>query len=318
MRDIQGKNVLVTGGAGFIGSHLVDALLQRGAGTVVALDNMFLGRESNLAEACQRGAILYKDDAEFFGSVQAVVKAHRIDTVFNLATKALNYSFINPANAFTTNVTVLANLLELQRAGEIETVCHFSSSEVYGTAVYEPMDERHPIHPTTTYAGGKAAADLLLHTYVNMFGVDAFIVRPFNNYGPRQNWTGPLAGIIPASARRILAGERPVICGTGEQKRDFIFVRDTVSAALDLYALLDKGAEVNVAADESVSMNELMRHICRLMAYTGEWERLPARGADVLCHHASNEYLRSLIAFTPTPLAAGLTETLNWYREVLA
>lgn len=317
MRTLQGKNVLVVGGAGFIGSHLADALFTEGAAQVVLLDNMFLGRESNVADAVANGAVLYRDDAEFLPSVKALVRRHRIDAVFNLATKALNYSFTNPLNAFTTNVTVAGNLLELLREGEYQSLCHYSSSEVYGTAQYEPMDEKHPVLPTTTYAGGKAAADTMLRTYVNMFGVDAFIIRPFNNYGPRQNWEGDLAAIIPATARRILRGEKPVLNGTGEQKRDFIYVKDTVRATLQLYPLLSKGDEVNVAADGSVSMNELMAHIVRLMDYRGAIERLPARGADVQCHHASNAYLHSKIGFAPLSLEQGLAETLNWYREVI-
>lgn len=317
LRDIRGQSVLVVGGAGFIGSHLADALWEAGAAQVTLLDNMFLGRESNVRAALQKGAVLYKDDAEFLPSLKAIIRKHRVQTVFNLATKALNYSFINPMNAFTTNVTVAGNLLELLREGEYQTLCHYSSSEVYGTAAYEPMDEKHPVRPTTAYAGGKAAADIMLRTYVNMFGVDAFIIRPFNNYGPRQNWEGELAAIIPATARRILRGEKPILNGTGEQKRDFIFVKDTVLATLALYPTMAKGDEVNVAADSSVSMNELVARICKLMGYTGEIERMPARGADVQCHNASNAYLRSLIAFSPRGLDAGLAETLAWYREAI-
>ncbi|MBL8121030.1 MAG: NAD-dependent epimerase/dehydratase family protein, partial [Anaerolineae bacterium] len=138
-------------------------------------------------------------------------------------------------NAFATNATGVLNLLELQRAGRFKTLCHFSTSEVYGTAVYEPMDEQHPRNPTTTYAAGKAAADMAVESYVRMFDVDAFIVRPFNNYGPRQNHKGMLAGIIPLTAWRLLNGIAPEIHGTGQQSRDFIYVSDTVDAVVKLY-----------------------------------------------------------------------------------
>ncbi len=314
---LKGSRILITGGAGFIGSHLTDRLLDEGAEQVVVMDNMFLGRESNLADATRRGAVLYKDDAEFSESVEYLLREHRIDVVFNLATKALNYSFINPKEAFTTNVTVIANLLELQRKGLFRTLCHFSSSEVYGTALYEPMDEKHPYNPTTTYAGGKAAADVMLKTYVNMFGVDAFIIRPFNNYGPRQNWEGPLAGIIPATARRIRNGEPPVLCGEGTQCRDFIYVKDTVDAVVKLFGVMPSGDEVNVSAGNKRSMKELLTQICELMGYTGEIARLPRRGADVECHNATNQKLLGLIDFQPTPFAQGLAETLDWYKERL-
>lgn len=316
-KPIEGARVLVTGGAGFIGSHLADALLDQGAARVAIVDNLFLGKEENAAEAVSRGASFFVEDAEDADKLERIIRSEDIEVVFNLATKALNYSFINPRDAFDTNVKVIGNLLEMQRNGLFETLCHFSSSEVYGTALYTPMDEAHPRNPTTTYAGGKAAADLMLKTYESMFGVDAFIVRPFNNYGPRQNWEGPLAGIIPITARRIIEGGTPEIHGTGEQSRDFIYVRDTVKAVLALYEIAGKGADVNIAADGNISMNDLVEKICRIMGYRGEVARKARRGADVDCHMADNSLVKSLIDFETTSIDEGLSETLAWYENRL-
>ena len=313
-RSISGKIVLVTGGAGFIGSHLVDSLLREGAEHVAVIDNMFVGSESNLADALATGKItLYRDDAEFANSLQYIAGRHAIDIVFNCATKALNYSFINPANAFGTNVTVALNLLELQRAGAFKTLCHFSTSEVYGTAVYEPMDEQHPRNPTTTYAAGKAAADIAVESYVRMFDVDAFIVRPFNNYGPRQNYLGLLAGIIPITAWRILNGEQPELHGEGTQTRDFIMVHDTVDAVVKLFRVLPAGQSVNISSDNQTSMSDLVDRIADHLNYTGEILRKPARHADVLCHNASNQKVKGLIDYSLTPFNVGLAQTLEWY-----
>ncbi|MCA3237624.1 MAG: dTDP-glucose 4,6-dehydratase [Curvibacter sp.] len=313
-RELSGKTVLVTGGAGFIGSHLVDRLLAEGAAHVVVIDNMFLGSEENLTEALATGkASLYKDDAEFVTSLDYIFNRHPIDVVFNCATKALNYSFMNPANAFGTNVTVALNLLELQRRGAFKSLCHFSTSEVYGSAVYEPMDEKHPRNPTTTYAAGKAAADLAVESYVHMFGLDGFIVRPFNNYGPRQNHRGLLAGVIPLTAWRILTGGAPEIHGDGKQSRDFIHVRDTVDAVVKLFGVLPAGESVNISTDNQIAIGELVTRIAAMLGYQKEIVRKPARQVDVLCHNASNQKVRALIDYSLTDFDAGLRETLDWY-----
>lgn len=313
--DIKDSIVLVAGGAGFIGSHLVDRLLKGGVKQVVIVDNMFLGSEDNLHDAISKGAILYKDDIEISSSLDYIFENHDIDIVFNCATKALNYSFVNPKNAFDTNVNGILNILEHQRKGNFKTLVHFSTSEVYGTAVYEPMDENHPINPTTTYAAGKAAADIAVNSWVNMFDLDAFIVRPFNNYGPRQNYKGYLAGIIPITAWRILNGISPEVHGTGNQSRDFIFVLDTVDAIIKLYPLMQKAESINISTDGQISMNNVIDKIVDIMEYKGEVLRKSARGADVECHNASNAKVKSMIDYQLTPFEVGLAQTLKWYQE---
>jgi UDP-glucose 4-epimerase len=315
-KTIKNNVIMVTGGAGFIGSHLVDKLLSEGAKEIIVIDNMFLGNEANMAAAMQQGNVtLYRDDAEIKSSLEYIFSRHSIDIVFNAATKPLNYSFVNPSNAFNTNVNVVLNLLELQRQNAFTSLCHFSTSEVYGTAVYEPMDEEHPINPTTTYAAGKAAADIAVQSYVKMFDLDAFIVRPFNNYGPRQNSVGYLAGIIPITFRRILNDQQPEIHGTGEQTRDFIYVSDTVDAILAVYEKMNPGMSVNISTDGQIAIKDVIQEIIGITGYQGDVIYREERKADVECHNASNAKIKSMIDYQLTPFEIGLRKTLDWYKK---
>ncbi|GAK06152.1 UDP-glucose 4-epimerase [Geomicrobium sp. JCM 19037] len=310
-----GKNILIVGGAGFIGSHLVDRLLDDAA-HVVIIDNLFIGQRANIEQAIKRGATFVIDDAENQEALEYLIEKHEINIVFNCATKALNYSFMNPANAYLTNVVVIKSLLELQRKQAFETLCHFSSSEAYGTAQYEPMDEQHPLLPTTTYAAGKAAADLMIRSYVQMFDLDAFIVRPFNNYGPRQNADGPLAGVIPLTIRKILLNEAPEIHGSGKQTRDFVYVKDTVQLVLNVYEKIEAGETVNITTDQQLSIEEVIQSIAKVMNYSGQIEKKPDRKADVRDHRGSRAKLKAMIGdYEKTTFQDGIKACADWVKK---
>jgi len=318
MLSIKGKNVLVTGGAGFIGSHLVDKLLEKGAARVVVVDNFFLGKEENLAESKAKypNLVIYRDDARQFGVMQAIISKEEIEIVYNLATIALNYSFFNPLDAYKVNVDIANTLLELQVTGAFKTLIHSSSSEAYGTAQYSPMDENHPMNPTTPYAAGKAAADLLVMSFYNVLDLDIAIIRPFNNYGPRQNDL-QLAAIIPLTAKRIFEGQKPVVEGTGEQTRDFIYVGDTVNAFIKAYENeKSRGQIINLGSGKEISVNDLIGKICDYYHYDGEIERKPGRKADVKRLCASSDLAKKLLDFEPEMgFDEGLVETLDWYEK---
>jgi len=319
MPSVKGKNILVTGGAGFIGSHLCDALLAEGAAKVVVLDNFFLGKSENLEQALRDDrTVVYRDDARHYGVVRSVVEKERIEIVYNLATIALNYSFFNPFDAYLVNVQIANVLLELIKSGAYRTLIHVSSSEAYGTAQYSPMDENHPMNPTTPYAAGKAAADLLVQSFYNTEGIDCSIIRPFNNYGPRQNAEGALAAIIPLTANRIANGQNPVIEGDGEQTRDFIFVKDTVRALILAYEKkASRGKIINLGSGVDISINKLIQEICRYYGYTGGIERRPERKSDVKNLCASSELAKSVLGFFPEySFEEGLRLTLDWYAGV--
>ena len=318
MSGVDGLRVVVTGGAGFIGSHLVDGLLAAGASRVVAVDDLFLGKQENLHEAaeCHGGAFAsHREDARDFHAMAALCEREQPDVVFNLATRALLYSFFNPVTACRVNLDIALTLCELLRMGAFGRLVHLSSSEVYGTAQRVPMDEEHPLLAETTYAAGKAAADLAVASYVRMFDLDAFTIRPFNNYGPRQN-VGAFAAVIPLTVRRILAGEAPVVEGDGTQTRDFIYVGDTVDAILRLASCPEvKGETLNIGSGRETRIIDLIESVARLLEYHGAIDKAPRRPADVDRHWAAVDRAEALIGpIATTPLEKGLRKTVDWYR----
>jgi len=319
MRKLKGKNILVTGGAGFIGSHLVDELVSKGPAKIIVLDNFFLGKEENLTEAKKfSGLKIYRDDASKYELVEELVEKEKIDVVFNLATKALLYSFVDQDDAYKVNVDIASVLLRLLHKKKYQTLVHFSSSEAYGTALDVPIDEDHPLFPETLYAAGKASADLMVHSYFRTFGLDVLTVRPFNNYGPRQN-EGTYAALIPITIKKILNGGKPILEGNGLQTRDFIYVKDTVEASIALYeSEAAKGKTVNIATGKETKVKEIIEALCEILDYTGSWERRPRRVADVDRHLASIKLAKKLIDFKPkTSLKDGLKETVDWYVKTL-
>src|SRR3546814_586847 len=185
MSEFAGKRAVVTGGAGFIGSHLVDALLEAGCARVAVVDNLFLGKPENIGDAEASGDrfVLYREDAAERTAMEAVIEAEKPDLVFNLATKALLYSFFNPVGACAVNLEIALNLADLLRRGAYGRLIHVSTSEVYGTAARVPMNEDHPLLAETTYAAGKAAADLAIASYVNQYDIEVVTVRPFTQIG---------------------------------------------------------------------------------------------------------------------------------------
>lgn len=315
--QLSGANILVTGGAGFIGSHLVDALVQRNPRRLIVVDTLWLGTEDNLADVRRTGAdvLLLKEDATSYFALKAVFDREHIDVVFNLATCPLNYSFVHPHGAYMTSVEIAANLAELLRGGAFGRLVHYSTSEIYGTAVETPMTEQHPARPTTPYAAGKLAADVLLRSWVELFGLPVLTIRPFNNYGPRQN-DGSYAAVIPLTIRRILAGEPPVLEGSGEQTRDFTYVSDTARLTVALAEASAWGETLNLACAQEIAIGDIIRTICGLMGYTGLVEQRPARTGDHIRHLADTSRARALVPFDPmTPFERGLSATVEWYSR---
>jgi UDP-glucose 4-epimerase len=315
--SLAGKSVLVLGGAGFIGSHLVDRLVEEGVRRVSVVDNLFLGREANLSQARDRlgGALrFHRLDGTDDEALARVIGEDETEVVFNLAVVPLPASLEQPRWSVEHNVDLALIPCELLREGLFETLIHVSSSEAYGSAAYVPMDEAHPPVPSTPYAASKLAGDQIVLSYQHTFGLDAAIVRPFNNFGPRQN-SGSYAGIIPIVVSRATAGESIEIFGDGEQTRDFVFVRDTADAMIRMYEEpATRGRVVNVASGREVSVNDLVRLLLDALGSDVPVRHVEPRPGDVRRHWASIDLARELIGYEPsTSLRDGLAETVAWY-----
>lgn len=311
---------MVCGGAGFIGSHLAERIAQEAPRNLVVVDNLFLGKETNLDPTRERFPSLkfYKQDATDYDAMKRIVVDEAIDVVYNLAVIPLPTSLRMPRWAIDVNVTITTVFCELLRENCYQTLVHFSSSEAYGSAQYLPMDEKHPLLPSTPYAASKAACDHIVLSYRDAFGKDVSIVRPFNNFGPRQN-EGTYAGVIPVVIKRALRHEPVVIYGDGEQTRDFIFVEEVASAAVRIYEEVGtRGRIINIATGNEVSINRLVRLILEILDVDVPIVYKPARPGDVRRHCGSTDLACKLIGFNPrTGLNDGLVETVAWYRRNL-
>jgi UDP-glucose 4-epimerase len=312
------KKLLVVGGAGFVGSHLVDALVRNGADKIVVVDNMFLGKMGNLNGAIQNGNVtVYKEDARYLTALENIIDRERPEAVFNLAVKCLPYGFVDPEGAFMTGVEIAHNLVNILRKEKYQRLLHFSSSEAYGTAVKVPMDENHPLNPNSPYGAGKAAADLLLLSYYKLFDLEISIIRPFNFYGERQNMEA-YAAVVPVTIWRILNGEKPILEGDGFQTRDFTYVTDGAEAAVKMMNCDNAiGKVINIGQGKETEIKTVISMICKALDYPiDKIEHRPARPSDVRRLHADITEAKKMIHYSPkTSLEEGIRFTIDWFRS---
>jgi len=311
------KRVLVTGGAGFISSNFIRHLLAHTGHDVVSLDALtYAGNLENLADVMghERLSFVHGDirDPELVASLVA-----EVDVIVNAAAEShVEKSIEEGASEFvTTNVEGTQILLDAIRRTPVERFILISSSEVYGTAEYAPMDEEHPLNPRSPYAATKAGGDRLAYSYYVTYGLPIVIVRPFNNYGPRQN-EGAFAAVIPLTVRRILAGQRPVIHGDGGQTRDFIYVADSVDAVLRIARTDVSGEILNIGSGVETTILSVVQAIAHHMEWEGGIDHQPERTADVRRHCAGVDRAQQLVGtLATTPLSDGLARTIDWYVE---
>ena len=312
---------LVTGGAGFIGSHLTTALVRRGD-AVRVLDDLSSGVRANLAHLevgePGSGAPVELHVADL-GDAPALRRACRgVEAIFHHAAQvSVPGSIDDPVTSYRINVMGTLGVLEAARAEGVGRLVFAASSAIYGDSEELPKRETMPPMPLSPYASGKHAGEQLLEVWARAFGMSTVSLRYFNVFGPRQADDSPYSGVIAIFARRLLEGREVVIHGDGGQTRDFVYVDDVVQANLLAAGTegLAPGEVFNVGTEESVSLLELHEHMRSLVGAQRPAVHGPPRPGDVRHSLASCERIRARLGYRPrTGLREGLAATLDWYR----
>jgi UDP-glucose 4-epimerase len=310
---IKNLKILVTGGAGFIGSNLVDELAKEN--DVVIIDDFSSGERENIAHhEGKKNVNIVTGDVRDQNLLFHLTKG--IDIVYHLAVRCLRESIKNPEVTHEVNATGTLNLLKVSLENVVKRFIYISSSEVYGTARHVPMDEMHPCEPITVYGASKLSGELYTLAYQKTYGLDSIVVRPFNTYGPREHLQGVYGEVIPRFVLRILNDSPPVIFGDGTQTRDFTYVSDTVRGII-LASQADSliGQAVNIARGQEISVNDLARII---LGKLGKNNIKPVfeqkREGDVMRHYADISKARGLLGFQPEiDIQQGISKYIDWF-----
>lgn len=316
---LRGKKALVTGACGFIGSHLVEALQDAGC-SVRAF--VFYDRNSRWGWLDTLPSNRTADIEVVAGDVRdawAVRKAAAgVDLIFHLAALvSIPYSYVAPESYVDTNVKGTLNVLSAGRDVSAERILITSTSEVYGSAQYVPIDESHPRQGQSPYSASKIGADMLAESFVRSYSLPAVIVRPFNTFGPRQS---PRA-IIPAIVTQLLAGKDEIELGYLQATRDFNFVLDTVQAFLAIAATTEaSGREINIATQTEISIETLARLLIDRLrpqaVIRSIEERLRPENSEVQRLCGSSQLLRELTGWQPQyAFEQAIDATIDWYRQ---
>ncbi len=308
--------MLVTGAGGFIGSHLTERLVQAGARTRALVHYNALGTWGWLDHSPHREAIdVIAGDITDYHSVRAAVQG--IEVVFHLAALiAIPYSYQAPDSYVKTNIQGTLNVLQAARELGTARIIHTSTSEVYGTARYVPIDEQHPLQGQSPYAASKIGADKLAEAFHRSYGTPVVTVRPFNTFGPRQS----ARAVIPAIITQCLTGET-VRLGNLHPTRDLVYVANTVDGFIKAAEAPDAiGRTINLGSGREISIGDLAALIIRLvgrdMTITTEQQRMRPEQSEVNRLLADNTLARQLLGWEPSvSLEEGLTRTIEWLRE---
>ncbi len=304
--------ILVTGGAGFIGSHVVDAYVEAGH-QVVVVDDLSSGSRTNVHPA----AAFHQLDIRS-PQLTSLLEAEQPEVVNHHAAQInVRTSVADPLYDTSINIAGSLSLLEACRKAGVRKVVYASSGgAMYGEPEYLPCDESHPVKPLSPYGANKHTVEHYLFMYRENFGLAYTVLRYPNVYGPRQDPFGE-AGVISIFAERMLKGEQPVINGTGEQERDFVYVGDCVSANLLALAAGD-GREYNLGWGVPITVNEVFHRLKESTGYAGDASHGPAKTGETFRIYLDATRIREELGWSPAvPLEQGLEHTVRYFRERL-
>jgi NAD dependent epimerase/dehydratase len=311
------NKILVTGADGFIGSHLTEMLLEKGY-QVRALSQYNSFNYWGWLEQIPAGKNLEIISGDIRDPHYCKEITKNIDTVFHLAALiAIPYSYIAPDSYVDTNVKGTLNICQAAKANKIKRVIHTSTSEVYGTAQYVPIDEKHPKQPQSPYSASKIGADMMAMSFYNAFDLPVTIARPFNTYGPRQS----ARAIIPTIITQIANGIKEIKLGDLSPTRDFNYVKDTCRGFIALAESDNSiGKEVNIASNFEVSMKDILELIREIMQsdvkFISEEQRIRPEKSEVFRLWGDNSLIKKLTGFEPEySLKEGLRETIDWFTK---
>lgn len=311
------KTVLVTGADGFIGSHLTELLAKEGYSVKALSQYNSFNYWGWLEDVdCRRDIEILNGDVRDPHYCKHITKG--VDLVFHLAALiAIPYSYVAPDSYVDTNVKGTLNICQAALENDVKRVIHTSTSEVYGTALYVPIDEKHPLQPQSPYSASKIGADAMAMSFFNAFDLPLTIARPFNTYGPRQS----ARAVIPTIISQIASGKKQIQLGDVTPTRDFNYVADTCRGFLEL-ARCDKavGQTVNIGSNFEISVGDTLNLIRELMnsdvEFLTDQQRLRPGKSEVFRLWCDNTRIRELTGFEPAyDIRTGLQATIDWFTR---
>ena len=318
----KGKKVLVTGACGFIGSHLVEYLVQKGANVRAFIYyNSFgnWGWLESVSEETKNAIEIISGDIRSQDSIRSAVNGSEM--IFNLAALiAIPYSYISPTSYVDTNIQGTLNVMQAALDFNVSKVMQISTSETYGTAKYIPINEEHPLNAQSPYSATKIGSDAIASSFSNSFDLPVVIVRPFNTFGPRQS----ARAIIPTIISQILSGKKIVKLGSSKPTRDFTYVRDMVIGMTKLAEnKLAIGKTINIGSGKEISIGDLAILIKDLCSKNVEFqfdsnERLRPEKSEVYRLLCDNSLLYEMTKWKPNiSFKESMKETIDWFSENL-